>query len=129
MTAKGGPPRGRPGPGPPERGPPRRPPGRDPPDKPLGVNIPENIWQWIVYLRMKIWNLQREAQINKIEISKSAPVATKAQKELDIAKFKAKKLSSVVGEPHRRGNRLEDLRSNGRDRLRPLDWGSLGTPT
>ena len=43
-----------------------------------------------MYLKRKIWNLEREAQINEIEVGKSAALATKAQKELDIAKFEAK---------------------------------------
>ena len=40
-------------------------------------------------LKRNIWILEREAQINKIEIGKSAAVATKAQKELDTTKFEA----------------------------------------
>ena len=39
-----------------------------------------------MYLKREIGNLEREAQINRIEINKSAAVATKAQKKLDIAK-------------------------------------------
>ena len=62
----------------PDRGPPGGPPDGDPPDGPRGVDIPENIWRWIVYLKRKICNLEREAQINKIEIGKSAAVAAKA---------------------------------------------------
>ena len=50
-----------------------------------------------MYLKRKIWSLEREAQINKTEIGHSAAVAAKAQKELDIAKFEARKLS---GEGH-----------------------------
>ena len=71
-------------------------PGRDPPDKPPGVDIPENIRRWIVYLKKTIWNLEREAQINKIEIGKRAAAAAKARKDLHIANFEAGKLSGVV---------------------------------
>ena len=74
----GGLPGGPPYRGPPERGPPGRTQCGDPPDEPPGVDIPENIWRWIVYLKRKIWNLEREAQINKIEIGKSAAAAAKA---------------------------------------------------
>ena len=49
------------------------------------MDIPEAIWRWILYLKRRIWTFEREAQISKIEISKSAAVATKAQKKLDIA--------------------------------------------
>ena len=35
-----------------------------------------------MYLKKKIGNLGREAQINKIQMSKSAAIAAKAQKEL-----------------------------------------------
>ena len=65
---------------PPDRGSPGGPPGGDPPNEPPGVEIPENIWRWIFYHKRKIWNLEREAQINKIEIGKSAAVAPKAQR-------------------------------------------------
>ena len=83
--------RGLPG-GPPYRAPPERrtpagPLGRNPPNKPPGADIPQDIWRWIVYLRRKIKNLVSEAQINKIKIGKSAAVAAKVQKDLDIAKF------------------------------------------
>ena len=77
-----------------------------------------------MYLKRKIWSLEREAQINKIEISKSAAVAAKAQKELDIAKFEAGKLGGVVIQLQRRVDRLEDLESNGSDRPPPLESGS-----
>ena len=89
-----------------------------------GADIPENIWRWIVYLKRKIWNLEREAHINKIEIGKSAAIATKAQKELDIAKLKAGKLSGVVTKLQRRLDGLEDLGSDGSERPPPLEWGS-----
>ena len=111
----GGPPGGRPPGGLPyrgplDRGPPGGQPGGNPPYDPPGADIPENIWQWIVYLKRKICNLEREAQINKIEIGKSTAVAAKAKKELDIANFEAGKLSGVVTKLQRRLDRLEDLR-------------------
>ena len=56
--------------------------------------------------------------------SKSAAVAAKAQKELDIAKFEAGKLSGVVTKLQRRLDRLEDPRSDGSDRPLPLESGS-----
>ena len=61
----------------------------------------------------KIPNMEREAQTNKIEIGKSAALATKAKKELDIAKFEHRNVSGVVSELQRTLDRLEDLRSNG----------------
>ena len=120
----GGPPLGSPYRGPPDSGPPGGPSGGDPPDQTPGADNPENIWGWIVYLERKIWNLEREAQINKIEIGKSAAVAAKAQIELDIAKFKAGKLSGVVTKLQSRLDRLEDPRSDGSDRPPPLELGS-----
>ena len=69
--------------GTPSRGPPGGLPGRaPPPDEPPGKDVAVGICRWIVYLQRRIWNLEREAQISKIEIGKSAVVATKAQKEL-----------------------------------------------
>ena len=59
-----------------------------------------------MYLKRKIRSLEREAEINKIVISKSAAVATKPQKELNIAKFKARKVRGVVSELQRRLDRL-----------------------
>ena len=47
-------------------------------------------------LKRRIWHLEREAQIKKIKVNKSAAVATKAKQELDIAKYKARRLSGVV---------------------------------
>ena len=41
-------------------------------------------------------NFKCEAQINTIEINMSAAAASKAQKELHIAKYDAGKLSGVV---------------------------------
>ena len=82
-------------------------------------------------------NLEGEAQINRIEINKSAAVASKAQKDLDIAKYEAEKLSSVVTELQRRLDRLEHVGSDGTQRPTPLDsvsdesWGlapGLGRP-
>ena len=73
-----------------------------------------------MYLKWKMWSLQREAQINNIEIGKSAVVAVKAPKELDIANFQAGKLRGVVTKLQRRLDRLEDLRSDGSDRPPPL---------
>ena len=66
-----------------------------------------------MYPKRKIWNLEREAQINKIERIRSAAVATKPQKELDIAKLKPEKLREVVTTLQRTLNRLENLRSSG----------------
>ena len=81
------------------------------------------------YLKRNIWTLERGGQINKIKIRKSAAVAPKAQKELDIPNLGAGKLSSVVTKLQRRLNRLEDLRSDGSDWPPPLEsrsddsWG------
>ena len=82
-----------------------------------------------MYLQKKIRNLEREAQFNKIEINKSAAVATKAQKELDVARYKAGKLSRVVTELQRRLEGLENLRSrsNGSDQSPTLESGSDDT--
>ena len=77
-----------------------------------------------MYLKRKIWDLECEAQINKIEINKNAAVATKAQKELDVAKFEARKLSGVVSKVQKRLDTFEDLMSNRSDRLPALDSGS-----
>ena len=84
-----------------------------------------------MYLKSNIWNLEGEAQINKIEIGKSAAVTAKVQKELDIAKFQAGKLSGVVNNLQRRLDRLEDLmcsgsewRSNGSNQPLPLESSS-----
>ena len=68
--------------------------------------------------------LEREERINKIEISKSAAVAAKAQKELDIAKLETGKLSGVVTKLYRSPDRLGHLRSHESDRLPPLESGS-----
>ena len=95
-----------------------------PPDEPPGAGIPEDIWRWIMYLKRRIWELEREARINNIEMGKSAAVAAKAQKELDIAKFEPRKLSGVVTRLQRRLDRLEDLRRDGSDRPPPLESGS-----
>ena len=76
-----------------------------------------------MYLKGRIWVLKLEGQINKIEIGKSAAVAAKAKKELDIAKFEARRLSGVVTKRQRRRDRLEDLRSNRSDRPPPLESG------
>ena len=54
-----------------------------------------------MYVKRKIWNLEREAQSNKIETEKTATVTLKAQKELDISKYEAEKLSCVVTELQR----------------------------
>ena len=78
-----------------------------------------------MYLKRKIWNLEPEAQINKIEIGRSAAGANKAQKELDIAKFEAGKLGGVVTKLQRRLNRLEDLKSNASNQPPPQESGSL----
>ena len=133
----GGPPGGPPGGGPPGRTPVRRatkqgtpggPPGGDPPDEPPGAGIPEDIWRRIADLRRN-WELEHEPKINKIEIGRSASVAAKAPKELDIAKYEAGKLNGVVTRLWRRLDRLEDLRSNRSDRPGPLksrsddSWG------
>ena len=77
-----------------------------------------------MYLKRNIWSLEREAQIAKIQIGRSAAVANKAQKELDIAHFEAGKLSGMLCKPHSRLDRLEDLRSDGSDRPPPLGSSS-----
>ena len=125
----GGPPGGGPPSGPPHRGPADRgplwgPPGGEPPEEPPGAGIPEDIWRWIMYLKRSILELEREATINKMEIGKSAAVAAKAQKELDIAKFAAWKLSGVVTKLQRRLDRLGDLRRYSSDRAPALESGS-----
>ena len=68
--------------------------------------------------------MEREARISKIEIGRSSAVAAKTQKQLDIPKFKAGKLSGVGTKLRRRLDRLEDLRSDGTDRPPPLESGS-----
>ena len=95
-----------------------------PPDEPPGASIPENIWRWILYLKRRISDLQRKAQINKIESSQIAAVASVARKELDIARLEAGKQSGVVTKLHRRLDRLQELRSNGSDKPPALDSGS-----
>ena len=77
-----------------------------------------------VDLKRKISILERKAQIKKIEMSMSAAVAAKAQKELDTAEFEAKKLSGVVTKLQRRLDRLEDLRSDESDGPPSLGSGS-----
>ena len=84
-----------------------------------------------MYLKRKIWNAEREVQINKMENSRSATVATKGQKALKIVTGGAGKLSRVVSELPRRLDRREDLSSNisdrrsiGSDRLPPLESGA-----
>ena len=120
----GGPPGGPPYRGPPDRGTPGGRTGGDILDELPGAGIPGYIWRWILYLKRRIWDLEREAQINKIEINKSAAVAAKAQIELDISTFLAQKLSCVVTKLQRRLDRLGDLRSDGSDRPPPLESGS-----
>ena len=68
--------------------------------------------------------MEREARINKIEIGSRAAVAAKAQKELDVAKFEAGKLSGVVNKLARRLDRLRDLRSDRSNRPSTLELGS-----
>ena len=68
--------------------------------------------------------MEREAQINKIEIGKSAAVTAKAQKELEIAKLAAEDMRGVVTKLQRRPDRLKDLRSDSSDRLPPLESAS-----
>ena len=77
-----------------------------------------------MYLRRKIGNLDCEAQINRIEINNSTAVATEAQKELDIAKYLAEKLSGVVTDLQRRLDNLEDQGSNGSHRSHALQLGT-----
>ena len=126
----GGPPKGPPGREPParapyggrqDRGPPGGPPGGDRPEEPPGANIAEDIWRWIVCL--KIWSWGCEAQINKIKMGKSAAFAAKAQKELDTATFEGRKLSGMVTKLQRGLDRLEDLRSDRSDQPLPLECG------
>ena len=102
----GGPPDGPLNRGPPNRGAPEGPPCGDLPNEPPGAEIPDNIWRWAVYPKMKVCNLERGVQINEIEMGKSAAVAAKPQKEPNIAKFKAWKLSGVVTKLQRRLDRL-----------------------
>ena len=56
--------------------------------------------------------------------ARAPPSPPRAQKELDIARFEAGKLSGVVTKLQRWLDRLEDLRSDGSDRLSPLESGS-----
>ena len=77
-----------------------------------------------MYLKRKIWNSECQGQISKPEIDKSAAIGAKAQKEPEIARYEAGKLSGVVTKLHRKMNRLEDLRSDGSDRPPPLESGS-----
>ena len=107
-----------------DRGPPGGSSGEDPPDEPQVADIPENIWRWIVYLKRKIGNLEPEAQINKIEIGKSATIAAKAPKKLDNSELEGVKLGGLVTKLQRKLDRLEDLRSDGSDLLPPLESGS-----
>ena len=93
-------------------------------EEPPGSGILEDIWRWIVYLKRRIWDLEQEMTINKIEIGKSATIAAKAENKLDMAKFEAGKLSSVVTKLQRRVDRLEDLRRDRSIRLPPLESGS-----
>ena len=124
-------PRGPPGAGPPgrppyggqpDRGPPAGLPGVETPDKPPGAGIPEDILQWIVYLKRRIWVLEREVQINQIDIGTSAAVTARTQ--LNIAKFKAGKLSGVVTKLQRMLAGPEDLRRDRSDRPPPLESDS-----
>ena len=77
-----------------------------------------------MYLKRKICNLESKAQINKMEINKSAVGATKAQNELNITKCEAGRPSGVVANLRSRLDRLQHLTSDGRDRLPPLGSGS-----
>ena len=60
---------------------------------------------------------------NNNETIKITWVATRAQKELDIAKAEAKFLSKVLSGLQRRLERLEGRGTDGSDLL-PLEWGS-----
>ena len=87
------------------------------------MEILENIRLWIAYLKKKTWKSEREAQIIKIEIGKSAAVAAKAENELDIARFEARQVSGVVTKLQRRLQRSQDLRISGSDRWsNGSDW-------
>ena len=61
--------------------------------------------------------------INKTETNMSATVAAKGQKEVDIAKREARKLSGVVTDLQRRLDMSEDLGSAGSHQP-SLDLGS-----
>ena len=56
-------------------------------------------------------------------MARSAAVAQRAQRELDIARFETKELSGVVATLHRRLDRLEARRSAPSD-VPPLELGS-----
>ena len=116
----GGPPGGRPpgrggppGGGPPDGGPPGGPPG--PPDGPPGADVPEGTWRCIVFLRGKIQILERETETSENEAIRIAGVATKAQKEWDIARAEIKLLSGTIKGLQRRLDRPEGIRSDGSD--------------
>ena len=116
---------GPPGGGPPARGPAGGPPG--PPDGPTGADLPEGTWRWIVFLRRKVQILELEAETSKKEAIKIPGVATKAQKELDIARGGAKQLSTVLKGLQKRLDRLEGIRSDSSDHT-PLELGSDDGP-
>ena len=77
----------------------------------------------IVFLRGKIQILEREAESSKNEAIRIAGVATKAQKELDIARAEVKQLSGTVRGLQRRVDRLEGIGSDGSD-IPALELGS-----
>ena len=77
-----------------------------------------------MYLKRKVGNLEREAQINRIEIKKSAAVAMKARKRLVITKYETERLSGVVNKLQTILNSLEDLSSDQSDQPTPLESGS-----
>ena len=54
-----------------------------------------------MYLKTKIVNLDREAKINKIQVNKSAAVATKDRKGLELSRYETRKLSGVLAKLQR----------------------------
>ena len=57
----------------------------------------ESTWRWMVYLKGNILAPEREVQIKKTVTNKSATVASRAEKEQEIAKKEAKPLSGKAG--------------------------------
>ena len=112
---------GPPGPGGPGGGPPGGPPGD--PDDPPGNGDPDTTWRWIVYLRRRVWFLEREVDTGKGEMTRIAGVAARAQRELDIARAETRQLNTVISGLQQRLDALEARGSVGSDHP-PLESGS-----
>ena len=109
------------GPGGPGRGPPGGPPGD--PDDPPGNGDPDTTWRWIVYLRRRVFSLECEVDTGKGEMTRISKVATRAQKELDIARAETRQLNTVISGLQQRLDALEARGSVGSDHP-PLESGS-----